>query len=462
VDQTASRSLKPARIRPAVIAGAIALIAALLASAVLLAFNVASANLPRAPIAAAVRDGFAHRQLTDYGWLPMNTQIGFHQFNDCLILLMAVDDRPEAIKRALSPSIAGASVGVSGGGFIVPCPVLHKFIQGERAPLTDADYYHRYVFGNVALTALLLQGASISDVRAAYGTLSFLAPFVLFVFAAWRFGRGRGEAATLALAALYGVLLTFAFAAQYYGQSLAHFPPDILLSVYLWGVILLGRRLEGLNAFAAYNAVFGALTMYFEFLSGGAPMGASLVLAVAAAQTMDAKTRGSVRDWIRLAVSLGAYGVGFVAIYLLKQAATAAVFGGDKLVTSGSRLETWMTGTTPFQVYPRLYTYLNEIGGGSQWIGVVIVGGALAALIAALTKMIRARSAAPGQWGLVAAAMVIPVWWLLLPLHTYVHAWMMIRIVIGFNAAAFFLLAVLYKTQLSNTLSRLAERWRGS
>lgn len=461
MDQTATtRSLKPARIRPAIIAGVVALAAALLASAVLLAFNVASANLPRAPIAAAVRDGFAHRQLSDYGWLPMNTQIGFHQFNDCLILLMAVDDRPEAIKRAFSPSIAGASVGVSGGGFIVPCPVLHKFIQGERAPLTDADYYHRYVFGNVALTALLLQTASIGEVRAAYGTLSFLAPFLLFLFAAWRFWRGRGEAATLGLAAVYGGLLTFAFAAQYYGQSLAHFPPDILLSLYLWGVVLLGRRLEGLNAFAAYNAVFGALTMYFEFLSGGAPMGASLVLAVAAAQALDAKMRDYARDWTRLIVSIGAYGVGFITIYLAKQIATTMVFGADKLASSGSRLETWMTGANPFQVYGRLYTYLNEIGGGSQWIGVMVVGGALAALIAALVQMIRARSAAPGQWGLVAAALVVPVWYLLLPLHTYVHAWMMIRIVVGFMAAAYFLIAVLYKQQVAAALTRLAERWR--
>lgn len=456
MDQTVSPSPSKMRIRPAFVAGVVALLAALAASAMLLAFNVASANLPRAPIAAAVRDGFAHRQLLDYGWLPMNTQIGFHQFNDCLILLMAADDRPAAIKRAFSPSIAGASVGVSGGGFIVPCPILRKFVRDDRAPLTDADFYHRYVFGNVALTALLLQTASIGEVRAAYGTLSFLVPFLLFVFAAWRFER-QGRAAN-GLAAVYGLLLTFAFGAQYYGQSLAHFPPDILLSLYLWGVVLLGRRLEGLNGLAAYNAVFGALTMYFEFLSGGAPMGASLVLAVAAAQTLDSKIADRGRDWTRLIVSVGAYALGFAAIYLMKQAATTIVFGADKLAPSGSRLETWMTGANPFQVFGRLYTYLNEIGGGSQWIGVVLVGGALAALITAVVKMIRARSGSPAQWGLVAAALVIPLWYLLLPLHTYVHAWMMIRIVVCFMAAAYFLLAVLFKERLASALLRLAQR----
>ena len=117
-----------------------------------------------------------------------------------------------------------------------------------------------------------------------------------------------------------------------------------------------------------------------------------------------------------------------------------------------------MTGADPFQVFGRLYTYLNEIGGGSQWIGVVLVGGALAALIVAVVKMIRARSASPAQWGLVAAALVIPVWYLLLPLHTYVHAWMMIRIVICFMAAAYFLLAVLHRDQVAAALRRVAER----
>ena len=239
-----------------------ALAASLLTALLLLACNVLSAALPRGPIVSEIKRGFAERQLSNYGWLMYNSTIGLHQFNDCRVLLEAADDRAPLIKRALSPTISGASVGQGGGGFTVPCPPLRAFVNGERAPLQPSDHYHRYVHGNVALTAALLQVAGIKTLRTIYGALSLLLPLAVAGVALWRLARGRDRRTlTLSLAALYGVLLATAFGAQYYGQSLAHFPADILLSLYLMTFVCLGELLASLSLSCAIAAMFGVLTM---------------------------------------------------------------------------------------------------------------------------------------------------------------------------------------------------------
>ncbi|MES1204068.1 MAG: hypothetical protein ABUS57_21735, partial [Pseudomonadota bacterium] len=250
-------------------AGAAAIATACVLSGLLIACNVLSAALPREPILREVRRGFAERQLQNYGWLVYNSNIGMHQFNDCLVLLEAVDDRAPLVKRALSPTISGASVGQGGGGYTVPCPPLRAFANGERPPLLASDHYHRYVHGNVALTAALLQIATIKDLRSWYSVLSLFLPLMVCVLALWRLARAKPRDAgplTLSFVALNGVLLATTFGAQYYGQSLAHFPADIPLSLYLLTVIGLGARLaRSLSLACACAAAFGVLTMYFEF-----------------------------------------------------------------------------------------------------------------------------------------------------------------------------------------------------
>lgn len=434
---------------------------AIMLSLVLLALNFASARLPRDPIIDAVRQGFAQRQLVDYGWLHLNAELGVHQFNDCLILLMAADDRAPADKRALSPTIAGASVGAFGGGFTVPCPPLRRFANGERAPITDTSFYHRYVFGNVALTAGLLQFSSIQGLRTTYSFLAFAAPLtmsVLALFFLWR-AKAPTRPNTLAFAALGGVMLSFFFAAQYYGQSIAHFPPDILLTLYLLTIACLRSRAENFFALGAINAAFGALTMYFEFLSGGAPMGAALVLSTAAVQSLDRKDGQAL---LRAGFALATYAIGFLTIFAIKQTATSIVFGADVVANSGARLETWLTGATPLQTFWRLDQNIREFGGGSIWIGRGIVLGAALALITSVVQLVlRKRGPRAPEWVFVAAALIIPAWYLIFSLHTYVHAWMMVRIVVMFNLAGYFLFATLNRDRIAAVVTRLAERWRG-
>lgn len=442
-------------------AGAAAVVAAVTLSALLIGLNVLSAMLPREPIAREVRRAFAERQLSNYGWLVYNSTIGMHQFNDCLVLLEAVDDRAPAVKRALSPTISGASVGQGGGGFTVPCPPLRHFVNGERPALKPSDHYHRYVHGNVAVTAALLQFATIKTLHEWYGALSLLLPLAVTALALWRLARGKPRDAgplTLGFVALNGVLLATTFGVQYYGQSLAHFPADILLSLYLLAVIGLGARLTFAPA-AVLAAAFGVLTMYFEFLTGGLPMGASMVLAIACVQRLDRPQSG---DWARIGVTLASFLFGFACIYAMKQAATGYVFGADVFESSGARLETWFSGAKVGETFRRLGFFAPVIGGGSIPMAALLISASAAALGASIATMgLRWRATPIAAWGIVAAALIIPAWYLIVRLHTYAHAFMMIRIMWSFFAASFFLLAWCYRDCVGAALAKLAARWRG-
>ena len=436
-----------------------ALAAALLASIVLLAVNYVSATLPREQINAAIRQGFNDRQLVRWGWLPLNSDIGVHQFNDCLVLLMAVDDRAPALERSLSPTISGASVGTGGGGFTVPCPPLREFVSGRMEPLKPSDHYHRYVHGNVAVTAAMLEVFSIWGVRTIYGLLAQFTPLIVLGLALWRFARPREDSAgpvTLAFAAFTSFMLAAFFGVQYYGQSLAHFPADILLSLYLLTIVLGGKSLDSPIRFAMLNALFGALTMYFEFLSGGIPMGVSLVLAIASARALD---RGG--DMKKIFFAGCCFTLGVVTIYAVKQIATGIVFGSEVFGASGSRLSTWMGGVFPVTTIIRLFWQLRELAGGSQIAGGAMAAASIAAFFFAVYRLSdRKFPVQAGHWGFIWAALVIPVWWFTFSLHTYVHAWMMIRIMVFFNAASFFVLALIYRERIASAVEALAIRWR--
>lgn len=436
---------------------AAALLTALVAAAVLLAFNYASAGLPRAPIRAAVQQGFAEGVLQDVGWLDLGARIGTHQFNDCLVLLMAADDRAPAAQRALSPNIAGVSVGDPDHEPTLPCPVLRQTAAGAPPPLGPGDAYHRYVHGDVAVIAALLPVFSIGALRQIFAGLAFCTPAVLAAACLWRLAQPRpAPVKTLSLAALWGALLATAFGPQFFGPSLAHFPADILLPLFLAGAVLGRRRLQGLAATGAYNALFGALTVYFELLMGGLPLGGCLVLTLAAAQALDAPDRPALP---RIAVAALGYAIGAVTLYAVKLAVTALAFDAPVAGAAAARLSTWTHGD-PLTVLAALAYNLRTIGGGSLWLGALGAYAGLFGLFVSLRRMTaRPVDRNPAHWALVLAALAIPLWWWALPRHTTLHAWAMVRMTVGLEAAGLYLFALLHGPAITAALQRLIGRW---
>jgi hypothetical protein len=145
----------------------------------------------------------------------------------------------------------------------------------------------------------------------------------------------------------------------------------------------------------------------------------------------------------------------------MKQALTGYVFGADIMAASGERLETWVSGAKIGETFRRLGFFAPVIGGGSIPMAALLIASSAAALGASVATMgFRWRTTPIGAWGLVAAALIIPAWYLTIRLHTYAHAFMMIRIMWSFFAASFFLFAWCYRAQIGAAAAKIVERWR--
>lgn len=235
-----------------------------------LALAWVSLGADRAALVGAAREGFAQRQLqVEQGYRFGDTDLGIHQYNDCLILYQAIDDRAPAAQRAVSPLSP-----VLERGF--PCLQLRTLVT--TGPDRPPHFYHRYLHAHTTIARLLLPSLGVRGTRELYRLLISVVLLASIAYAGIDVARGRrGD-----LAAVW-LILSLVFARLYglegFGQSLGHAPADLILIGFL---LFLNRASAAgpLSRPVAWTAaaLFGALTIQFEFLTGGLPLGFALVL----------------------------------------------------------------------------------------------------------------------------------------------------------------------------------------
>ena len=123
-----------------------------------------------------------------------NTIVGVHQYNDCLILGMSIDQRPGLERQLLVSPIRTAFPSTAGrhdktlppmlierSDNADPCPVLHDLSQGDT-PTAEVEYYHRYLHGQTILIRYLLPKISVSTIRLMYSSLVTVAVMIGFTY----------------------------------------------------------------------------------------------------------------------------------------------------------------------------------------------------------------------------------------------------------------------------------------
>lgn len=195
---------------------------------------------------ANVRNAFeAGELLHSAGKLLGNTNLGVHQFNDCLILAQSIDQRPGlASALTVSPITTRFSgpIAQEPGPLLPasiaepaaeddPCPVLYRLAMGET-PSADIEYYHRYMHGHTVLVRYLLPLMSVRDIRLLYSSLLTVTSTVGLAYALFMVAIGPQQTVFLPWVCIF-LAITRWFGLESFSQSLSHGPSDLILVSYL-------------------------------------------------------------------------------------------------------------------------------------------------------------------------------------------------------------------------------------
>jgi hypothetical protein len=403
-------------------------------------------NLPE--VKARLAEAFAQADLTDANYAHGNSIIGSHQYNDCLILGMALD-QPGGLRQELSisPLIPGIARRDSNGNFPdydAPCLALHKLVKGE-ADVVSSTYYHRYLHGQVVLTRLLLPSLGVSGMRAIYKSLLSLLLLGGLSLALMRLVQRRSTV-------YVGFVVAFAcfarlFGLGEFGQSLGHAPSDMLLVAYLLFACVSAESGPSIKTMLVAAAAFGALTMILELLTGGLPLGVAMIVGTSA--MMLPRTASAQLPIKAMLSSLTAFLAAAITCVVCKLAASVTVFGSSVLYDYGRQLGTRMALRKADNLPTSPALFLQKLVGGlsslAEYSHVLVAGTILIAIIAGIWGLHSVRRASP--WPaertratlLALSTLPIALWFPLFWQHTIQHAWFMDRILVWIIVAGFWL-----------------------
>jgi hypothetical protein len=405
--------------------------------AIFFAVSYLSIDRDASPSVERVREAFRKGQLVTDPYQEGSTGIGSHQWNDCLITLMAIDQRGDRLRLALSPIIAGVPNPPPDGN---PCGVLASLVNGAT-PDANPYHYDRYVHGAAVLLRYLLPERSISWARGFYR--SILTCLLVAGFAACLVGIARG-----ARTALFAVLaVTFLALARFFGlesfsQSLGHGPADALIAAYALALALMLFFPTGPSIAIWSAAIFGALTIVLELFTGGGPLGLAMVIGIGTiAVRRDAQARGltiaAAASTAFLVAGAATYACKIAAVALLSDFPILADILGELTVYSPLADREYTMGDAMAAVARSI----GVLAGGMGLLSAATIAMALAAGVYGAVRLLRRGDADPMVRIriILLAVSVVPIaaWFLVFPNHAVVHAWMTDRILVWPIAAGF-------------------------
>lgn len=404
-----------------------------------LLFGLLAASLPPETLEERVRHAFASGELTEEDWLFQDRRRGFNQYNDCLILQMALNHDRSALREVAGPNLY---LQYDNRGWHDICRTLARIAHDPEARQNLVhERYTRYWHGYVPTANILLRFFDLATLRSllkagVYGSL------LLLLLAAAGDRRLLGYGASMAFTG-------FVFwGLPYFGQSLGHAPGDALAVLGPAALFFFRRRLARPEALLPFAAALGALLAYFEFLTGQLPTGAALLFAAAyligrtpgsgAASPLAWPTAFRAAVWAVLA-----FGIGAAATVMLKQLLALLVLGPDGFADFLRHLDRYAgTERTADPIGTRLRILRDLVGSGWMLTDrmTLLYGASATAWTAALGLALWRRSSAlPDLLAFVLGAGIIVVWVFVLPSHTAAHIGFMNRMLVipvGFGFAA--------------------------
>jgi hypothetical protein len=421
--------------------------------AVFFALAYAATFVPRDLIleklkAANAKDEFAAQVTTPFG-----TQFPRYDANDCLDLQLVVEKYPSRLNEAFSPSISSLGLAEARDGVRPSCLGLILLLEHDAYDPSPTPY-HRYLHGHRVFTRVAAAFVPPLALGWITGALNFGTLLSILVPALWRTSKKNSDWRRDATFAAIAASLLFFDGLWLFGFYFTHAQFDLVLAAFVAYAYhaRICRAPESRMLLAV--AVFGSLIAVFEFLTGGAPFGLAVLLALIAVDGPDdrvALIRRALHGSLILCLTIA-------LAFSIKIGLATAIYGVDVLTWSVAELGLWLPGHdamfTPneqalfaehpglrlvdrFWLLKLLYVIakLLVIGGrvvgyGSALLGATALVGGFAAAAYCLWRRLR-RAITPIQrtrCGLLLCSMlVMPAWVIIFLNHTLAHAFWMVR-----------------------------------
>lgn len=422
-----------------------------------------SSLIPPEVIVDRIQKAFSTGELIADDYLQYDVQRGFHQYNDCNILQMMINQDSSPVARALGPWLYMADPSATEA-----CRSLRELVVDGRDPETFiSSRYTRYWHGYIPIIEVLLTFLEISTLReilriAVYTTL------LLLLLSSIR------EKRFLFLTGPVFVSGAFFWGLPYFGQGMSHALGDSVVMLGIACLFFWHCRLTHARMLVPFCALFGAIVVYFEMLTGPLPIAAGLLFPVVyLLSRLTNHDDTTINHHFGLATrALIAFAMGALITVGVRVLVAATLVQPSGLDTFAANLGLYTqpvdsTTYVPGFIRPlgRLFRRGTVLTYGSPWgLAILYTSAALSWLV---SMWLAYRRATRLTWAdllaFVIGAASIPVWTVLLQTHTFMHADFMTRILIvpiSLGWAAMLWQLWMTRTQISRTKRTLIEKFQ--
>ena len=386
--------------------------------------------LPRERLRERVREAFESGELIQQDWVPFDSRRGSNQYDECLVLQMITNRGDTPLRQAAGPIVY--SIDTAGSD---QCRTLYRIVvAGEPVAGLHTFRYTRYWHGHHLLATLLLQFAVLEDARRLLKTGAFISLLVL-LWVSLRRKDDRSRAFGISVGT-FGLLF---WGVPYFGQAFSHGPGDATLVLGLVGLLAWPRLSSNLERLVIYCAIYGALIVYLEFMTGLLPTAAGLLFTAVYAVRGTESTVESRDRWLASIAALTAFGLGAGITVVLKLGLSVTVFGPTAIESLVANLVYYTNPATadislprfllPFgRLYRKGTTLTYGSGIGANLLYASAIGSWLLAAFIAVVKKEHGRIS--DLLAAAAGSLIVISWILLFQTHTFGHAVFMVRMLI--------------------------------
>ncbi|MDB5069205.1 MAG: hypothetical protein JWM87_316 [Candidatus Eremiobacteraeota bacterium] len=321
-----------------------------------------------------------------------------------------------------------------------PCDDLKALIAGPPYPyaLNPPSPYVNYPFGARHLAAIAVSVLTVSQAETMYRFLSYAAVVLLFL-GAWR----NSERLAIGVVLPIAFFLTFAFEQHRYGDNLL-WAPSFFVGFAALGVLLaLPRTFASGFDRVSFYCFLGAMIAYFDVLEGAIPVLVSLAIVLnhfffvarrAHASPRAYRTAAAVQALMVFGCFLLAYvAVTGVRLLIISQLVPSAIADFEHQLSYRTGSSVIDVGVVHLSdVFGRLWLERDQMTGNdwATWLLAVsaFAWASSAAAFAVLRRRVERPAAVVTDLAVLAVAGAgIFVWYVLFRNHTYIHAWLMVR-----------------------------------